>query len=152
MDPTKKQRKKLINSLRRIKTQSGIGDTTYRKMYPNGDSSPKLYGLPKIHKNNKPVRHIVSSRGSVTYGVAKELAQILKPLAGNTIHHVNSSEESAVDMKTRLEKGECIMSYDVSTLFTCIPVTSAIEIIRTKVEQDKNFTKEQPCQPTTSCS
>ena len=30
-------------------------------------------------------RSIVSSRGSVTYGVAKELARILKPLVGRTL-------------------------------------------------------------------
>ena len=29
---------------------------------------------------------------------------------------------------TRLEEGECITLYDVSSLFTSIPVTSAIEI------------------------
>ena len=38
--------------------------------------------------------------------------------------------------KSRLEKGECITSYDVSTLFTSIPPTSAIKIIKNKLEQD----------------
>ena len=47
MDPTNKQKSKLINILRRIKTDSGIEDTTYRKMYPAGASSPKLYGFPR---------------------------------------------------------------------------------------------------------
>ena len=46
MDPTSKQKGKLINILRRIKTESGIEDTTYRRMYPTGASSPKLYGIP----------------------------------------------------------------------------------------------------------
>ena len=71
MDPTIKQKNKLINIIRRIKTEAGIEDTTYREMYPTGASSPKLYGLAKIHKKNNPLRSIVSSRGSVTYGVAK---------------------------------------------------------------------------------
>ena len=74
MDPTNKQKSKLINMLRRIKIESGIEDTTYRKMYPTGPSSPKVYGLPRIHKKNNPLRPIVSSRGSVTYGLAKEVA------------------------------------------------------------------------------
>ena len=38
---------------------------------------PKFYGLPKIHNPDTPLRPIVSSCGSVTYGVAKELAKIL---------------------------------------------------------------------------
>ena len=54
MDPSNKQKNKLINILRRIKTESAMEDTTYRKMYPTEASSPKLYGLPKIHKRNTP--------------------------------------------------------------------------------------------------
>ena len=58
-------------------------------MYPTGCVPPKFYGLPKIHKPDTPLRPIVSSCGSVTYGVAKELAKILKPLVGKvpTSHH-----------------------------------------------------------------
>ena len=94
-------------------------------------------GFQKIHKKNNPLRPIVSSRGSVTYGVAKELARILKPLTGNTIHHVNNSSEYADDIKKiKLEKGECIISYDVSVLFTSIPVQYAIEVTKKKLEQN----------------
>ena len=50
MDPTNKQKNKMINILRRIMTESGMEDATHRKMYPIGASSPKLYGLPKMHK------------------------------------------------------------------------------------------------------
>ena len=59
-------------------------------MYPTGCVPPKFYGLPKIHKPDKPLRPIVSSCGSVTYGVAKELAKILKPLVGKSPHHINT--------------------------------------------------------------
>ena len=55
MDHTKKQKGKFINILGRIKTESGIEDTTYRKMYPTGAISPKICGLPKIHKKNNPL-------------------------------------------------------------------------------------------------
>ena len=142
VDPTNKQKKKLINILRRIKIESGMEDITCKKMYPTGASSPKLYGLPEIHKKNNPLRPIVSSRGSVMYGVAKELAKILKPLTGNTIYHVNNSKEFADDMKkTRLEEGECIISYDVFSLFTSITVTFTVEIIKNKLEQDTELPK-----------
>ena len=76
----------------------------------------------------------------MTYGVAKELAKILKPLTGNTIHHVSNSKESAEEIKkNKLEKGECIISYDVSALSTSIPVKSAMKIIKDKLEQDKEL-------------
>ena len=72
-----------------------MNDKIYRRMYPTGASSPNFYGLPKIYKKDVPLGPIVSSIGSVTYGVAKELARILKPLVGNFIHHVNNTKEFA---------------------------------------------------------
>ena len=139
MDPTNRQKNRLINILRSIKSEGRLEDHIY-KMYPTGASSPKLYGLPKIHKKNIPLRPIVSSQGSVSYGVAKELARILKPLSGNTIHQVNNSKEFAEDIKKiQLEEGECIISYDVSAIFTSIPVKPAIEVIKKKLEQDTDL-------------
>ena len=78
-DPTSKLKNKLISILRRIKNATGLQDNIYRKMYPTGASPPRFYGLPKIHKNNIPLRPIVSSIGSVAYGLAKVLADIIKP-------------------------------------------------------------------------
>ena len=34
MDPTKRKKNKLVNILRRIKTETGMEDTTYKKIYP----------------------------------------------------------------------------------------------------------------------
>ena len=79
-DPTNTIKNKLINILKNIKTKTGLGTNTYTSMYPTCCVPPKFYGLSKIHKPDTPLRPIVSSCGSVTYGVAKELAKILKPL------------------------------------------------------------------------
>ena len=83
-DPTNTIKNKLINILKTIKTKSGLGTNIYKSMYPTGCVPPKFYGLPKIHKPDTPLRPIVSSCGSVTYRVAKELAIILKPLVGKS--------------------------------------------------------------------
>ena len=53
-DPTNKLKNKLINILKKIKVDTGLQEKIYRRMYPSGASSPKLYGLPKIHKKNVP--------------------------------------------------------------------------------------------------
>ena len=42
---------------------------------------------------------IVSSCGSVTYGVAKELTKILKPLVGKSLHHINSTHDFVEQVK-----------------------------------------------------
>ena len=70
-DPTNKIKTQLITKLRKIKKDRNLDEGTYRAMYPTGCVPPKFYGLPKIHKTGNPLRPIVSSRGSVTYGVAK---------------------------------------------------------------------------------
>ena len=85
-DPTNKLKARLIQTLRRIKRNTNMGEDMYRTMYPTSCTVPKFYGLPKIHKTSTPLRLIVSSRGSVTYGVAKVLAKVLKPLVGRSPH------------------------------------------------------------------
>ena len=91
-DPTNTIKNKLITILKRVKSQTGLSNQTYKAMYPTGCDSPKFYGLPKIHKLDTPLRPIVSSCGSVTYGMAKELAKILKPLVGKSPHHINGTQ------------------------------------------------------------
>ena len=68
---------KLISLLKKIKAEGGINDNLYKKMYPTG--APKFYGLPKVHKRDISLRPIMSSRGSISYEGAKELARIIKP-------------------------------------------------------------------------
>ena len=79
-DPTSRLKKKLVKTLRHIKQTGGLNNIKYKQSYPISAVPPKFYGLPKIHKVGTPVRAIVSCRGSITYGVAKELAYIIKPL------------------------------------------------------------------------
>ena len=91
VDPTNRMKTKLINLLKKIKSEGGINDNHYRKMYPTGKVPPKFYGLPKVHKRDIPLRPIVSSRGFISYEVAKELARILKPLVGSSPHHIKNT-------------------------------------------------------------
>ena len=81
-DPTNTIKNKLITILKQVKSQTGLSDQTYKAMYSVGCVAPRFYGLPKIHKPDTPLRPFVPSCGSVTYGVAKELAKILNPLVG----------------------------------------------------------------------
>ena len=76
-DPTNSLKNKLITTLKDIKQTGGLNNTKYKQLYPTSAVPPKFYGLPKIHKVGTPLRPIVSSRWSITYGVAKELAYII---------------------------------------------------------------------------
>ena len=78
----------------------------------------KFHALPKIHKQGTP-RPIVFSRGSIMYGVAKKLANILWPLVGHSPHHIQSVEWTK---SIQLQQGEWISSYDMKSLFTSVLV------------------------------
>ena len=139
-DPTTRHKNKLITLLKTIKTEDGIQENTYKRLYPTGASSPKYYGLPKVHKTGIPLRPIVSSVGSVSYETAKELSKILKPLVHNTPYSVRNTQDfihSIQDVK--LQDDECMVSYDVEALFTSVPVKTAIAIIQKKLETDKDL-------------
>ena len=126
-DPTNTIKNKLINILKTVKSQTGLDSVTYKSMYPTG-CVPSVYGILKIQKLDTPLRPIVSSCGSVTYGVAKELTKIPKPLVGKSPHHINSTHDFVQQVKQfTLAPRECLSSYEVSALFTL--GTSANNII-----------------------
>ena len=105
-----------------------------------GMQFPKVLQAAKIHKLDTPLRPIVSSRGSVTYGVAKVLTRILKSLIGKSPHHIHSTQDFVRRVnKVTPQPGECLSSYDVKVLFTSIPVESALDIIKGLLEQDSTL-------------
>ena len=94
-DPTNSLKNKLITILKDIKQTGGLNNTRYKQLYPTSAVPPKFYGLPKIYKVGTPRRPIVSSRGFITYGVAKELAYSIKPLVGQASHHLKTPNISS---------------------------------------------------------
>ena len=109
-------------------------------MYPTGAGSPKFYGPPKIHKQDTPLRPIVSSTGTVSYNTSKELANILKPLVGWTTHHLKNTKDFIEQIKdVKLLPDETIISYDIKALFTSVPIQPVINIIKNKLENDKDL-------------
>ena len=139
-DPTGRLKSRMINLLKKIKSEGGIDDILYKKLYPTGAVTPKFYGLPKIHKDGVPLRPIVSSRGSITYEVAKELSRILKTLVGSSPHHIKNTGDFIQQIKeVKLQADDIITSYDVSALFTSVPIEAATRIIQRKLELDQQL-------------
>ena len=139
-DPRNKLKNKLVSLLKKIKAVEGISNQLYKKMYPTWAVAPKFYGLPKIHKRDIPLRPIVSSRGSINYELAKELSRILRALVGSSPHHIKNTADFVQQLKgITLKANEAIVSYDVSALFTSVPIDPAINIIRRKLELDQGL-------------
>ena len=78
------------------------------------------------------------SRGSVAYGTAKELARILKPLAGRSPYSVQNAKDFVEQVKNiNLQSDECIIFYNGKELFTSVPIEPAIKIIQQHLEDDQ---------------
>ena len=100
-------------------------------MRPSATVCPTFYGLPKIHKPNVPLRPNVASIGSPRYTLAKYLAEIFKPVVGKTEHHVVNSKEFVTKMEQiRLGRNDILVSFDVVSLFTNVPVEEACNIAK----------------------
>ena len=132
-DPTPQLKNKLITLLKCIKQTGGLSTQKYKQPYPTSAVPPKFDGLLKIHKTGTPLRPIVSSRRSITYGVAKELSHIIKPLVGQSPHHLKNTQHFIQLQGKKLEAGEIITSYDVKALFTSVPVQPAIQIVKQRL-------------------
>ena len=74
-------------------------------------------------KNLQEDESIVSFYSSPTYQLSKHLSIILSPLVGKTTSFVKNSAEFARFIRQHtIQKGEVMVSFDVVSLFTKIPV------------------------------
>ena len=125
-----KREGQLIRFLRdTLLKQRAISESVYNNLFPQGSKPGILYGLPKVHKVNCPARPIMSAIGTFNYKLAKFLVPILQPPAGNqyTVH----SSFSFVNEITQLTLSHdaVMVSFDVSSLFTNIPLNETVNII-----------------------
>merc|ERR1712035_146532 len=87
---------------------------------------------------------------NVTYNIAKHLATILALLVGNTPHHIKNSQDFTTKIREiKLDPDETMVSYDVTSLFTCIPTTEAVATVRKRLLQD-NTLSNRTYQPSTN--
>ena len=147
-DPTTKYKKELSEFIRELKQKEEINFALSRQLYPTTETPPKSYGLPKVHKPNMPLRPIVSSVGSITYDSAKCMAKVLSPLVGQTEHHVKNSKHFATVISDKtVNDDEILVSYDVSALFTSVPVDKALQVIQERLSNDTSLSDRTPLSP-----
>ena len=72
---------------------------------------------------------IVSACGTSTYNLAKYLTKILKVYIGHSSSFVNDSKDLMDKLQSiKLQDSEYLVSFDVSALFTSIPVNQALDV------------------------
>ena len=68
---TAKNSQKLQKRLFDLANQNILARDVYDRLRPSGSQRPRMYGLPKTHKEDIPLRPILSMIGSSQYELAK---------------------------------------------------------------------------------
>lgn len=134
-NPLKKMTSSLRDLLTRWKNHDYISPATHRNLSCSDGILPRAYGLPKVHKPNNPLRIIVSSIDSPFYSLAVFLHKIMY----NNFPRAHSSIRNSFELinkldKVSIEEGHSLISLDVVSLFTNIPVDVAVKCIQDRWE------------------
>ena len=128
---------KVTKKLIELRDNNLIEQQEYFRLKPTGTQPPRFYGLPKIHKDGTLMQPIVSYTGTPLYEISKYIANILKPHGKLKEQHTHSSKSfSSFICQQKIEPDEIMVSFDVTSLYTTIPIDQALLIIKDLPEHD----------------
>lgn len=133
-DPTTSTQTTHNNLIKSLKAKKEISEIEAKSLIIYNASCPKLYCLPKVHKPNIPLRPIVSSINSVTYNLSKFLSKILQTAFQDSTNYNIKDTFTFVNTINgfHLPDNHILISLDVVSLFTNIPLNLIKEILRQK--------------------
>ena len=138
--PFRRIERNLNAMLLSLKKQKKIDEPTYRKLHSTDGTPPAIRGSIKHHKEGNPLRPIVTCIGSALYNTSKFLTDILSPLQNRNGYSVSNSLQFSNEVSDiRINDDEVLVSFDVVSLFTAIPVNKACDYIKKKLEDDTSL-------------
>ena len=130
-DNTVQNETKLQRRLLQLVKSDDLPKTVYEVIRSTGSQRPRMYGLPKIHKQAAPCRPILSMIGSAQHELAKFLAAFLQPVlelySTNCINDSFSFAEMIQQLKVN-SNDSILCSFDICSLFTNVTLAETIEI------------------------
>ena len=118
--------------------QSYINEDEYKKLYASGSNPGIMYGLPKIHKANIPLRPVLSSFKTHNYNLAKFLIPYIDKYAKNEFTLVNSYEFFNDVKGLNIDEESFIVSLDIASLYTNVPINETKDILTTLIYENEN--------------
>ena len=146
LDICAKRENKLIRFLRdKLLKEEAISEPIYKELLYSGSTPGILYGLPKVHKDNCTARPILSAIGTYNYKIAKFCVPILQPYTVN--EYTVKDTFSFVSEITSFQKEENLVmaSFDVSSLFTNIPLEESIDLCIELLFSDNDSLEYRDC-------
>ena len=131
-DKTSSIERRLQTLLLELRKRNQISENFYNLVRPTGAERPRMYGLPKIHKEGAPLRPILAMINSAHHELAKQLSVVLSPVLEKfSIHALKDSFTFTNQLKQLDLSGHhnlTMYSFDVTSLFTNVPLEETIEI------------------------
>ena len=127
-DTTLLSEERLTDHLRRMKKEAFISEEAYSLARPVGSMPARIYGLPELHKANCPLRPVMSATKTVGYGLGKVLTRRLDHLR-RTPYVVKDTFDFVRRIQASANTNKRMLSFDVSSLFTNVPLSFTIELI-----------------------
>ena len=131
-DPTVGREGKLQRFVCTLNKKGYFSKEQYENIYPSSSKPAKLYDNPETNKlkpeSDKLKFHpIVSSIGAYNYNLAKFLTSMLDPVIPKD-HCTKDSFSFCKEIKKVSSTNKFLISYDICSLFTSIPLNETIDL------------------------
>ena len=139
-DPTTTIKTKTLKKLKVLKDNEFTDNKLY---YLKPDSpAPRFYDQAKMHKPGVPIRPIISYSGSPLNNLNKYIDSTLKAYVKDENNNAkNSTTFSNYIRNVPIEDDEVMVPFDITSLYTNIPIIDTLNIIKDYVDNDHQFTR-----------
>ncbi|XP_053690860.1 uncharacterized protein LOC128739401 [Sabethes cyaneus] len=120
-DPTTTYQRKNNAIVSRLLNLKLIDQSTAKRLQTTTAVCPSIYGQPKAHKPQLPLRPVVPTITSPTYSLSKFIANILSKSMKSKYNIIDSFDFVQYINKITLPTNYVLVSFDVVSLFTNIP-------------------------------
>ena len=120
-----------------MKKKDEISEALFTRLRSTGAQTARLYGLAKVHKQGTPLRPVLSLPGSSYDNLNKTLAKYFDEIEGANIE-MNTQMAREILEKTEVDSDDSIISIDVKSLYTYVPLKEAVEIALRRLYEQVN--------------
>ncbi|XP_049842672.1 uncharacterized protein LOC126293473, partial [Schistocerca gregaria] len=133
-DPTARYQRNIQQTLKNINNTFSKGQI--KRMIQKNPKAPTLNSLPKVHKDNIPIRPVINFRSAPSYHLAQQTHLLLKKLY--TFDNNRNLELIDRIKNIHIPDTATLISFDVTSMYTCIPINETINIITQRLKQQGN--------------
>uniref|UniRef100_A0A161M298 Putative reverse transcriptase n=1 Tax=Triatoma infestans TaxID=30076 RepID=A0A161M298_TRIIF len=106
-------------------------------------SAPILNALPKIHHPNEPnipIRPVINYTTAPAYKLTQHLAKVIKNKVklNDTYNIRNTQHLIQLTENIGLTPNSCLLSFDITNLYTSIPITDTLDIMKQKLKREES--------------